>query len=36
MVPIDAHQNTGEMKKRWYPKKWQKLADHASDSAKIT
>jgi len=36
MVPADAHQNTGEMKKRWYPKKWQKSSDHASDSAKVT
>jgi transposase InsO family protein len=36
MVPTDAHQNTGEMKKRWYPKKWQKSSDHAFDSAKVT
>jgi hypothetical protein len=23
-VPSEAHQGTGEMNKRWYPKKWQK------------
>lgn len=36
MVPTDAHKNTGKMKKKWYPKKWQKSSDHAFDSAKIT
>ena len=36
MVPSDAHQSTGELKKRWYPKKWQKSSDHAFENAKIT
>jgi transposase InsO family protein len=35
LVPAEAHQNTGEMKKRWYPKKWQKSSDHAFDNAKV-
>lgn len=36
MFPVEAHQNTGEMRKRWYPKKWQKSSDHAFENAKIT
>ena len=36
MVPSDAHQSSGELKKRWYPKKWQKSSDHAFENAKIT
>jgi len=35
-VPSEAHQSTGELKKRWYPKKWQKSANHAIEDAKIT
>lgn len=35
-VPSEAHQGTGEMRKRWYPKKWQKTPDHAIEDAKIT
>lgn len=35
LVPAEAHQNTGDMKKRWYPKKWQKLSDQTFDNAKI-
>ena len=36
MVPSDAHQSSGELKKRWYPKKWQRPSDHAFENAKIT
>ena len=36
LVPSEAHKQTGVMKKRWYPKKWQKTSDHAFENAKVT
>lgn len=36
LVPSDAHNSKGVMKKRWYPKKWSQSSSHAFDDAKIT
>jgi transposase InsO family protein len=36
LVPSDAHNGNGVMKKRWYPKKWGKASCQAFDDAKIT
>jgi len=36
MVPSEAHQSSGELKKRWYPKKWKQSPNQAFEYAKIT
>jgi len=36
LVPSDAHNSNGVMKKCWYPKNWGKASDQAFDDAKIT
>jgi transposase InsO family protein len=37
LFPSEAHKQTGEMKKRWYPKKAKPVeAAHAFDNAKVT